>query len=128
MARDESALRLSRVKRGIAWSIPVLALVIFMSGRVRTDHDGVRSLVYERLQEYFPRAVLREHDGVIDIEHLDGRRQTLELAKIQAACAGRPRKCTDVLDDRLIELIERLEGRKPFVDPPSPPPVDPVPK
>lgn len=128
MAFDESALRLSRVKRAIAISIPVLAVLVFATGRMRTDADGVRELAYERLHEYFPRATLRESGGEIAIEHLDGRRQKLDLARLQSVCSERPRKCADTLDATLIDLIDRLEGRKPFEDPPPPPRSEPVPE
>lgn len=120
MARDETNLRLSRVKRAIAYTLPAIAVVVYFSGRMQTDPQSVHDLVIQRLRDYFPKAELREIDGDVNIFHADGRRQHLALAALEAACADKPRKCADSIDDALIDLIDRLEGRKPLVDPPKP--------
>ena len=99
------------IQRRIAWSIPPIAVIVFLSGRMTTDPDSVRDLVHERLRHYFPGSSVSEADGRIEIAHDDGRRQELDLAALQSSCSAKPRACASAVDDALIGLIDELTGR-----------------
>ena len=109
MAIDQRR-KLRTAQRIIAYSLIPLALLIFFSGKFRTDPEGIRDLVRERLRDYFPRSTITETTTEFEIVEPDGKRRVLDFAAIERRCADKPRSCAGAVDDSLIAL---LEGRKP---------------
>ncbi|MEO5741701.1 MAG: hypothetical protein ABIU95_11360, partial [Burkholderiales bacterium] len=109
MAIDQRQ-KLRTVQRIIAYSLIPLAILIFFSGKFRTDPEGIRELVRERLRDHFPGSTISETIAEFEIIEPDGQRRVLDFAAIEKRCADKPRSCAGAVDDSLIALIE---GRKP---------------